>query len=156
VATPVPAQERLRRWLCGSFPFGRRPYAGSRVQLTEGCMMHNSGRGDVLSSRVPTTPGMVLQRSGWWHSGGDGCTGPTVTEGTRSTGPTSRRRPRAGTGETSVPLSRVPLSSFEGAARQPYRSGWYNVTELTLVLPHSVVQWRGWTHKEGWRNNTGI
>jgi hypothetical protein len=58
-------QKRLRGWLCGNFPFGRRPYADSRVQLTEGRKVHSSGRGDVFSSRVPTTPGMVLQCSGW-------------------------------------------------------------------------------------------
>jgi hypothetical protein len=34
-------------------------------------------------------------------------------------------------------------------------SGWYSVTKLTLALPHNVVQWRGWPHKEGWRNNDG-
>jgi hypothetical protein len=73
--------------------FGRRPYAGSRVQLTEGRRMHISGRGDVLSSRVPTAPGMVLQRPGWRHSGGDGCRWLTVMEETRSNGPMSQRRP---------------------------------------------------------------
>jgi hypothetical protein len=90
MVSPVPAQERLRGWPCGSFPFGHRPYAGPRVQLTEGRRVHNSGRGDVLSSWVPTAPGMVLQRTGWWHSGGDGYTGPSVMEETRSTGLTSR------------------------------------------------------------------
>jgi hypothetical protein len=40
----------------------------------------------------------------------------------------------------SVPPSRVPLSSFEGAARRLYKSGWHSVAELTLALPHSVVQ----------------
>jgi hypothetical protein len=44
----VPAQERLRGWLCGSFPFGHRLYAGSRVKLTEGRRMHSSSRGDVF------------------------------------------------------------------------------------------------------------
>jgi hypothetical protein len=41
--------------------------------------MHNNGRGDVLSSRAPTAPGMVLQCLGWWHNGGDGRTGAKVT-----------------------------------------------------------------------------
>jgi hypothetical protein len=45
--------------------FGYRLYADSRVQLTEGHKVHNSGRGDVLSSRVPTALGMVLQCPGW-------------------------------------------------------------------------------------------
>jgi hypothetical protein len=48
---------------------------------------------NVLSSWVPTASGMVLQCSGWWRSGGDGRTGPMVTEKTCLTGPTSRRRP---------------------------------------------------------------
>jgi hypothetical protein len=40
------------------------------------------------------------------------------------------------------PPSRVPPSSFEGAARRPYKSGWHSVAELTLALPHSTVQWQ--------------
>jgi hypothetical protein len=76
---PVPAQERLRGWLCGDFPFGRCPYADSRVRPTGGHKVHNSGHGGVLSSRVPTAPGMALQCPGWLHSGGDGHTGPEVT-----------------------------------------------------------------------------
>jgi hypothetical protein len=54
--------------------------------------MYSGGDGDVLSSQAPTATGMVLQYSGWWHNSGDGRIGPTVTEETRSTGPTSRRR----------------------------------------------------------------
>jgi hypothetical protein len=93
VASPVPVQERLRGWLCGSFPFGRRPYDDSRAQLTEGRRMHNSGCGDVSSSRAPTASGMVLQCLGWWHNSGDVCTGLEVTKETRSTGLMSRRCP---------------------------------------------------------------
>jgi hypothetical protein len=59
----------------------------------EGWRLHSGGRGDVLSSWVPTTPGMVLQCSGRWRSGGCGRTGPMVTEETRLTDPTSRHRP---------------------------------------------------------------
>jgi hypothetical protein len=132
----VPTQERLRGWLCGSFPSGHRPYAGSRVQLTEGRRVHSSGHDDVLSSRVPTTPGMVLQHAGWLHradgDGGDALHWPDVTTSSR-----------VGAGWGSVPLSRVLLSSFEGVARRPYGRGWYSVTELTLALLHRVVQWRG-------------
>jgi hypothetical protein len=73
--------------------FGRHPYADSRVQLTEGRRVHSCGSGDVLSSQAPTAPRMVLQCSGWWHSGGDGRTGQGVTEETRPTGPTSRCYP---------------------------------------------------------------
>jgi hypothetical protein len=51
------------------------------------------------------------------------------------------------------PPSRAPSSSFEGAVRRPYESGWHSVTKLTLFLPHSVVQRRGWPHHEGWQNS---
>jgi hypothetical protein len=40
--------------------------------------------------------------------------------------------------------------------RRPYESGWHSVVELTLALPHSDVQWRGWPHREGWRNSARI
>jgi hypothetical protein len=55
----------------------------------------------------------------------------------------------AGARQASVPFSRVPPSSFEGAARRPYESGQHSVTELTLALPHNAVQWREWPHREG-------
>jgi hypothetical protein len=90
VASPVPAQERLRGWPCGSSPFSRRPYVDLRVRLTKGQRTHNSGHGGVLSSRVPTTPVMALQCPGWQHSGGDGCTGPKVMEESCFTGLMSR------------------------------------------------------------------
>jgi hypothetical protein len=93
VACPVSVQEWLRGWLCGDFPFGRRPYADSRVRLTGGCKAHNGRRGGVLSSHTLTTLGMVLQCSGWRRGSGDGRTGPTMTEETCLTGPTSRRHP---------------------------------------------------------------
>jgi hypothetical protein len=90
---PIPAQERPRGWSCGYSPFGRRPRANSRVRLTDGRMAHSSRHGDVLSSRVFTSSGRVLQCPGWQHSGRDGCTGPEVTAETHSTGLTSWRRP---------------------------------------------------------------
>jgi hypothetical protein len=71
VASPVPVQERLRAWLCENSLFGRHPYADSRVQLTEGWRTHSSGRGDVLSFRAPTAPGMALQCPGWQHNDGE-------------------------------------------------------------------------------------
>jgi hypothetical protein len=134
VASFVSAQERLRGWLCGSFLFGRRPYVDSRVHLTEGRRMHSSGRGDVLSSRAPTAPGMVLQCPGWWHNGGDGRTGPEVTEKTRSTSLTSRCRPAWVRGWRPYLFRgfRRPLS--RGATWRPYRSGWHSVTELTPAV----------------------
>jgi hypothetical protein len=81
--------------------------------------MHNSGRGDVLSSRVPTASGMVLQRTGWWHNGGDGCTRLTVTEETRSTGLTSRCCPAWARDRCPYPFRglRHPLSRVRRAGR---------------------------------------
>jgi hypothetical protein len=89
---PVSVQKRLRGWRCGSFPFGRRPYVGSRARLTGSRRAHNSWHGDVLSPRTPTTSGMALQCPGWRRGGGDGHTGPMVMEETRLAGPTSRHR----------------------------------------------------------------
>jgi hypothetical protein len=63
--------------------------------------MHIGGCGGVPSSRAPTVPGMTLQRLGWWHSGGDGHTGPEVTEETHSAGLMSRRRPERARGRWS-------------------------------------------------------
>jgi hypothetical protein len=110
---------------CGNLLFGRHPYASSRVGLTEGWRLHNSGCGDVLSSWAPTAPGMVLQCSGWWCSGGDGRTGSMVMEETRSTGLTSRCRPVWARGRRPHPFRgfRHPLS--RGAVRRPYGSGWH-------------------------------
>jgi hypothetical protein len=100
----VPAQERLRGWLCGDFPFGRRLYAG---------------RGGVLSSRVPTTSGMALQCPGWLHSGGDDRTGPKVTGETCSIGLMSRCCPALARGRCLYPFRgfRRPLSRVRRAGR---------------------------------------
>jgi hypothetical protein len=67
-----------------SHPFGGRPHAVSRVQLTGGRMRHSCVRGGVSSSRTPTASGMALQCLGWGHDGGGGCTGPMATEGRAS------------------------------------------------------------------------
>jgi hypothetical protein len=122
MASPVAAQERRRGWLCGSFPFDRHQYADSRVQLTEGRKMHNRGHGDVLSSRGPTTPVMVLQHAGWWHSSGDGCTGPTVTEETHSTGHGVVPRGRGIDVRTLCPLLRVRCAGHTGVGGTVSRS----------------------------------
>jgi hypothetical protein len=90
---PASVQERLRGWRCKSFFPGRRACVISRVELTEGRRSHNGGRGGVLSSRTPTTSGMVLQCPGWQNGSGDGRTGLMVTEETCLTGPTSRCHP---------------------------------------------------------------
>jgi hypothetical protein len=102
------------------------------------------------------------QRQGWRCSAQDGATttgmavGLTVTEETRSTGPTSRRRPVQARGRRSYPSRgfRHPIS--RGAVHRPYGSGWHSVTVLTLALLHSPVQWQGWPRKEGWRNIVGV
>jgi hypothetical protein len=94
-------------------------------------------------------PGMVAQWRGWPHrAGGDGGDALYWSDVTALS--------YVGVGWMSVPFSRVPPSSFEGAARRPYWSGWHSVTELTLALPHNAVQWRGWPHEEGRRNSAGI
>jgi hypothetical protein len=93
-----------------------------------------------LSPRVPTASGMALQCPGWRRDGGDGHTGLMATEETRFTGPDVTAWTWAGVEQASVPPSRAPPSSFEGVAHQPYESGWHSVTELTLALPHYVVQ----------------
>jgi hypothetical protein len=64
VACSVSVQEQFRGWRCGSFPFGRRPYGDSRVQLTGVCKAHNNRCGGVLSPRTPTASGMALQCPG--------------------------------------------------------------------------------------------
>jgi hypothetical protein len=152
MACPVSVQGRLRGWRCRSLPFGLRPRVDSRGQLMRGRTEHSSGRGDVLSPRTSTVSRMALQCPGWRRGGGDGRTGLIVTEGRaqhHGMAPCER-----GTGVR--PLSRVPPSSLEGAARRPYNSGWHGVAELTLALPHSTVQWQGWPHREGWWNSAGI
>jgi hypothetical protein len=121
----------------GASHLGRCPYAGSRVQLTEGRRAHNGGDGDVLSSRAPTTTGMAFHYSGWRHSGGDGCTGPTVTEETRHTGLTSRRHPVWARGRRRYPFRGFHRSHSRGAVCRPYGSGRHSVTELTPAFPHS-------------------
>jgi hypothetical protein len=55
-------------------------------------------------------------------------TGPAGLTSRRSPGQAWNRRP---------PPSRVSPSYFEGAARQPYESGWHSVIGLTPTTPHS-------------------
>jgi hypothetical protein len=93
--------------------------------------------------------GMVVQRRGWPHrADGDGGDAPHWSDVTASS--------RAGARQAFVPFLRVSPPSFEGAARRPYGSGWYSAAELTLAILHSAVEWRGWPHKGGLRNSTGI
>jgi hypothetical protein len=88
-----------------------------------------------LSSRAPTALGMVLQCLGWWYNGGDGHTGPEVMGETRSTGPTSRRRPVRAQGRRLYPFRgfRHPLS--RGAECRSYGSRRHSVMELTPAFP---------------------
>jgi hypothetical protein len=95
-------------------------------------------------------PGMAAQRRGWPHrtrgDGGDALHWSDVTA------PSC-----AGVVEVYVPFLRVPPSSLEGATRRSYGSGRHSVMELTLALPHSTVQWRGWPHRTGvWQNSAGV
>jgi hypothetical protein len=95
-------------------------------------------------------PGMTAQRRGWLHrAGGDS---EDTLHRSDVTAPSC-----VGAREVSVPFSRVPPSFFESAAHRPYGTRRHNVTKLTLDLPHSTVQWRGWPHRTGvWRNNAGV
>jgi hypothetical protein len=78
---------------------------------------------------------MVAWQRGWPHrADGDGGDAPHWFDDTVSSCEGAR--------QISIPFSRVPPSSFEGAACGPYKSGQHSVTELTLALPHSVVQGR--------------
>jgi hypothetical protein len=61
--------------------------------MTGGCKVHSGRRGGVLSPCTPIVSGMALQCLGWCYSGGDGRTGPMVTEGTRLTSLASWRCP---------------------------------------------------------------
>jgi hypothetical protein len=124
-------------WWCGSFSFGLRPYACSRVGLTEGRRMYNSGCGGVPLSRASTVSGMTLQCLEWWHSGGDGHTGSEVTEETLLAVLTSRRRPGRVRSRRSYairgfhrPLSRAAMWRWRGGGR-------HSISELTPAFPHS-------------------
>jgi hypothetical protein len=111
--------------------------------------LHSSRHGDVPSSWAPTTPGMALQCLGWQYNGGDGRTGPELAEETRSTSPTSRRRPVWARSRCPYPFRGFRRPPSRGAACRSYGSGRHSVTELTLALLHSPVQCQGWPHKEG-------
>jgi hypothetical protein len=154
MACPVSVQERLRGWRCRGRSFSGRPHADSRVPLTGGRTRHSSRCGNVPSPRASTALGTAMQCPGWCRDGRDGRTGPTTTEMTSPAGLTSRRNPGQAWNRRSSP-SRVPPSSFEGAARQSYESGRHSVTGLTPATPHSTAQWRGWPHRGSWRNSVG-
>jgi hypothetical protein len=79
--------------------------------------MYNSGRGDVSSPWAPTTPGMALQCLEWQYSGGDGRTGPELAEETRSTSPTSQRRPVWTRGRRMYPFRGFRRPPSRGVAR---------------------------------------
>jgi hypothetical protein len=77
---------------------------------------------------------MVAQRRGWPNrDGSDGGDALHLSNVTASS--------RVCVGQVPVAFSRVPPSSFEGAARRPYGGGRHSVTELTPALLHNVVQW---------------
>jgi hypothetical protein len=123
------ARPRASRVVALELLLDHRPYANSRAWLAEDRRPHSGGRGDDLSTWVPTVQGMALQCLGWRRSGGDGRTGPEVTGKMRPADLTSQRRPRRGGVGGAVPLSRVPPSSFKGATWRRYGSGRHNVME---------------------------
>jgi hypothetical protein len=43
---------------------------------------------------------------------------------------------------------------FRGCGTPVVRGRRHSVTELTLASPHSIVQWRGWPHRAGGRQNS--
>jgi hypothetical protein len=92
-------------------------------------MGYSSGHGGVLSPRAPTTSRMVLQCPGWRHDGEDGRTWPMVTEETRITCPTSRRRPRR--------VRNGRPSPFRGFRRPPSRVRRVGCTKMGIT-----VSWR--------------
>jgi hypothetical protein len=93
MAHPVRVQERLRRWRHRGRVFDGRPREDSRALLTWGRTRRSSRRGGVLSPHASTALGMLVQWPGWRCDGGDGRTGPMVTEVTAPTVLTSRRSP---------------------------------------------------------------
>jgi hypothetical protein len=97
-----------------------------------------SVRDDVSSSRPSTASGMVLQCPGWWHSSGDGRTGPEVMEETRATGLMSRRCPARARCMHPYLFRGFHRPLSRGATWRPYGSGRHSVTESTPAFPHSA------------------
>jgi hypothetical protein len=108
--------------------FDRRLYANLRAWLTEDRRLRSGGRGDVLSTWVPTVRGMALQCPGCRHSGGDGCIGPEVMEKMRSIGLVSRRRPKWGGVGGRTPFEGAAVL-FRGGNVEVYGSGQHSVME---------------------------
>jgi hypothetical protein len=138
------------------FLLGRRPYASSRIRLTGDRELYNGRRGGVPSTRVPTVLEMALQCPGWWHSDGDGCTGPEVTEEMRSIILMSWRRPGLAPGQWSYtfrgrhrPFSRVRHGGRTVVGSIVPRSD----TGHPAQYPHNIGD--GCT-SAGWSNSAGI
>jgi hypothetical protein len=104
---------------------GRHPYTGSRVRLTRDLELYSCRRGGVLSARALTVLGMVSpQCSGWWHSTGDGHTGPEVTEDMCHASLMSQRRP--GRASSWWPyVFRCPPLERDGGSLEGYREWWF-------------------------------
>jgi hypothetical protein len=83
-------------------------------------MMHSDGRGGVPSSWAPTVLGMTLQCLGWWHSGGDGRTGPELT---------SRCHPGRAWGRWPYRFQGCHHPFSRGATWRKYGSGRHSVME---------------------------
>jgi hypothetical protein len=124
--------------------------------LTEDRRLRSGGRGGVPSSRAPTTPGMTLQCLGWWHSGGDGRTGPQVTEEMCSAGLTSRRHPGRARGRWSYPFRGFHRPLSRGATWRRHGSGRHSVVELTRAFPHNSRTASGMAARRGLVDVDGV
>jgi hypothetical protein len=109
--------------------FDRCLYTDSRAWLTEHWRLHSGGRGDVLSTWVPTVWGMAPHCPGWRYSGGDGRTGPEVMEDTRFADLTSPRRSRRVWSWWPYPFRGCRRPILRGATWKRYRSRRHSVTE---------------------------
>jgi hypothetical protein len=134
------------------FLLGRRLYASSRVRLTGDRELYSGWRGGVLSARVPTVSGVVLQCLGWRYSDGDGRTGlevAEVMEKTRSASLTSRRCPGLAPGWWPCTFRGCCCPISRGAMWRKYGSGWHSVTERHWSSRTTPAQRRGWPHSGG-------
>jgi hypothetical protein len=116
--------------------------------------LHSGGRGDVLSTWVPTVRGMAMQRPGWRHSGGDGRTEPEVIEKTCSAGLASQHRPRRGGVGGRTPFEGAAVL-FRGGDVEEVRGWAAQCHGMTPAFPHSTRTTLGRPHSAGWLNSAG-
>jgi hypothetical protein len=119
------------------FLLGRRSYASSKVWLTGVPELHSGRCGGVPSAWVPTGLGVALQYPGWWHSGGDGRTGPMATEEMRFIILTSWRHPGLALGRWSYAFRGCHRPLSEGCNMEDRRGYATQCPGVTLAIPHS-------------------